>query len=80
MQPQQIPWGTALAVFLGTLPLLGSVLWSLLQNEKRFASIEARLTRIETRLDEIAKEIGLLRERVAVLEERDRLTHPVIKS
>jgi hypothetical protein len=68
-------------VFLGTLPLLGAVLWSLLQNERRFASLEARLTRIETRLDrmearmdDLFSKLSLVTERVAVLEERDRRT------
>jgi chromosome segregation ATPase len=66
-------------VFLGTLPLLGAVLWNLLQNERRFAalearlaSFEARLARIEARLDDLFGKLSALAERIAVLEERDR--------
>lgn len=64
----QIPWGTALAVFLGTLPLLGVMVWNL---------VEVKGIRAE--LIEIRKDIANIRERVAVLEERDRLTHQLVK-
>lgn len=65
----QIPWGTALAVFLGTLPLLGVVAWNL---------IEVKSIRVE--LIQIRNEIAQIRERLATLEERDRLSHPIIRN
>lgn len=81
-----MPNNLALQVFLGTLPLLGGVLWNLVQNERRFASIEARfasiearLARIEARLDELFNKLSSLAERVATLEERDRQSHPVLR-
>ena len=46
----------AVSVFLGTLPLLGAIVWGLLQNDrpkaldKRMDGMESRLNRIETRL------------------------------
>ena len=63
----QIPWGLALAVFLGTLPLLGVIVWNL---------IEVKEIRREISL--IRSEITKLAERVAILEERDRQRHPVL--
>lgn len=63
----QIPWGQALAIFIGTLPVFGAIVWNL---------IEVKGMRAE--LIEIRKEIANIRERLATLEERDRLTHPVL--
>ncbi len=64
----QIPWGTAL-VFVGTLPILGTMVWNLIE----FKGIRAEVT-------EIRKELSLIRERRATLEERDRWMHPVVHS
>jgi hypothetical protein len=63
----QIPWGQAVAVFLGTLPIFSVIVWNL---------IEVKGLRGE--LIEIRKEIANIRERLATLEERDRLTHPIL--
>lgn len=63
----QIPWGMAVAVFLGTLPLLGVIVWNL---------IEVKGLRGE--VVEIRKELTNIRERLAILEERDRWTHPLV--
>lgn len=68
MTSQYIPWGMALAVFIGTLPLLGVVVWNL---------IEVREIRKE--LHEIQLELARHGERLATLEERDRWTHGVVK-
>lgn len=64
----QIPWSQTLAIFLGTLPLLGAVVWNLV-----------KLDRIEKRVDTIVGELADIRERIATLEERDRWTHGVVK-
>ncbi|MBV8895562.1 MAG: hypothetical protein JO051_03545 [Acidobacteriaceae bacterium] len=41
----------AVNVFLGTLPLLLTLAWGLVQNDRRFASIEGRLNRMDHRFD-----------------------------
>jgi len=67
-------WQFALAVFMGTLPLLGAVLWNLMEVK----SIRAELLEIRAELSQIRADIGNIRERVATLEERDRWTHPPV--
>jgi hypothetical protein len=65
----QIPWGTAIAVFVGTLPIFGLLTWNLIEVK----SIRAELIQIRT-------DIAAIRERLATLEERDRIFHgPLIK-
>jgi hypothetical protein len=63
---QAMPWQTALAVFVGTLPILSVIVWNLL-----------KVDRIEKKLDAVISELANIRERLATLEERDRWTHPV---
>jgi hypothetical protein len=63
-----IPWNIALAVFLGTLPIFGVIVWNL---------IEVKSLRGE--LIEIRKELSQIRERIAILEERDRSKHAVLR-
>jgi hypothetical protein len=58
-------WQLALGVFLGTLPLLGVIIWNLIE----VRSIRAEILTINHILADI-------RERLATLEERDRWTHP----
>lgn len=65
-----MPWQNALAVFIGTLPILGLIAWNLID-------VRSQLTEIRKELAEIRKELSKLTERVATLEERDRWTHPV---
>jgi hypothetical protein len=57
----------ALSIFVGTVPILGAIVWNLV-----------KLDRIEKRVDAIVAELTLIRERLATLEERDRWTHPVV--
>ena len=64
----QIPWGTAIAVFLGTLPIFGVIVWNLIE-----------LKSIRQELIEIRKEMAKLGERIATFEERDRWTHPLTR-
>jgi len=86
MGGQNIPWGMAVAVFLGTLPLLGSVLWNLVKVERIDHRMDNGFTRIDNgfadirkELLEIRKELSKLTERLATLEERDRWTHPITR-
>jgi hypothetical protein len=64
----------AVSVFLGTLPLLLTIAWGLLQSDRR-------LTRIEGKLDSIDSTLTGVRERLAVVETRlDRLGHSKLVS
>ena len=74
----QIPWGIAAPIFLATLPLLGTVLWNLMDSKSQFTAIRAELAQIRVEISAIKADIANIRERVAILEERDRLTHPVL--
>ena len=68
----------ALTIFVGTLPLLGAVLWNLMKIDRLEKRIDARLDAIATELIDIRKTLASLAERIATLEERDRWTHPVV--
>ena len=75
-----MPWQSALAVFLGTLPILGVILWNLLEVKSirgELIDIRKELLDIRKELLEIHKELGKMTERIATLEERDRWTHPI---
>jgi len=61
----QIPWGLALAVFMGTLPLLGVMVWNLV-------GVKALRAEINQFRSEVRAELTNIRERLAALEERDR--------
>jgi tetrahydromethanopterin S-methyltransferase subunit G len=45
----------AVNVFLGTLPLLGAIVWGLLQNDRRLQGLDKRLDGIDTRFDRVDK-------------------------
>jgi hypothetical protein len=60
---------TALGVFIGTLPVLGVILWNLIE-----------VKGIRTELREIRAELARHGERLATLEERDRWEHHVVQS
>lgn len=67
----------AINVFLGTLPLLGAILWGLIQNDRRLLAIDKRidgvdqrLGRMETRIDSIDTKLSGVSERVAKVEVR----------
>lgn len=62
-----IPWGTALAVFIGTAPILGAILWNLMS-----------VRDLGKKLDALNEKVSSIDKRLAVLEERDRWTHPVV--
>jgi ABC-type enterochelin transport system permease subunit len=57
----QIPWGSAAAIFVGTLPLLGVMVWNV---------VEVRTFRSEVRAEfaQIGAELVLIRECLAALE------------
>jgi len=61
----------ATAVFLGTAPLLGSILWGLLTSERR-------LTRIETKLDAIGSDVASVRERLGKVEGKLDSRSPIV--
>jgi septal ring factor EnvC (AmiA/AmiB activator) len=42
-------------VFLGTLPLLGAIVWAMVNNEKRFDQIDKQFDQINKNLDRIHK-------------------------
>lgn len=76
----EIPWSLTLAVFLGTLPLVGLMAWNLmdvkaLRSEMRteFAQIRNELSQVRNEISKGSNELALIRERLAILEERDRL-------
>lgn len=62
-------WQFAVAVFLGTLPLLGVIVWNLVEVKS-----------IRTELLTISHTLADVRERLATLEERERWTHPPLVS
>jgi septal ring factor EnvC (AmiA/AmiB activator) len=85
MQPlAEFGRSTAFAVFLGTLPLLGTILWNLLANNrqfdifgkqfdqvnKQFDQVNKRLDRIDDRLTRLEVNVADVRERLAVVETR----------
>ena len=63
----------AIPIFLGTLPLLGVILWNLLEFKdfKKEVREEFRLLRVE--LGKLKDEVSSIKERLATLEERDRV-------
>jgi len=69
-------WQIGLGVFMGTLPLLGVIIWNLLELKTFRSEVRADLLSIRGELSQIRTDITNIRERVATLEERDRLTHP----
>jgi peptidoglycan hydrolase CwlO-like protein len=60
----------AVNVFLGTLPLLGAILWGLLQNDRRLNAVDQRLGRIETRMDRMETRIDSIDAKLATVSER----------
>jgi chromosome segregation ATPase len=74
----------AVAVFLGTLPLLGAIIWSLLDQRTRFmrletkldsvdgklGAIDVRLAKVETRVDSIDTRLGKVETRLESVDGR----------
>jgi hypothetical protein len=58
----------AVNVFLGTLPLLGAIVWGLLQNDRRLGRIETRMGRMEIRIDSIDAKLATVSERLTRVE------------
>jgi hypothetical protein len=75
----QIPWETALSVFIGTLPMLGVVAWNLMDVKSLRVEMRSEFTAIRAELSLIRTELTKLTERVAILEERDRHNRLVTK-
>jgi len=68
----------AVNVFMGTLPLLGAIVWGLLQNDKRLNAIGQRLGRMETRIDSIDGNLSAVRERLVRVETKLEGGHVVL--
>jgi len=68
----------AVNVFLGKLPLLGAIVWGLLQRGKRLTCIEQRLGRIETRIDSMDGNLSAVRERLVRVETKLEGGHVVL--
>lgn len=64
-----------ITIFVATLPMLGAVLWNLMEVK----SIRSELLQIRGEIIEIRKSMQSLAERIATLEERDRWEHPLVK-
>jgi len=57
-------------VFAATLPLLGAIVWGLIQNDRRLNSIDQRLLRVETKLDGLDAKLSGVSERLVKVETR----------
>jgi hypothetical protein len=57
-------------VFLGTTPLLGSIVWGLLSSERRLTRIGTKLDGIETKIDKVRDDLADVRERLGKVEGR----------
>jgi hypothetical protein len=58
----------AVNVFLGTLPLLGAILWGLLQNGRRLQALDKRIDGVDQRLgrmDSMDGKLSTVGERLA---------------
>lgn len=60
----------AVSVFLGTLPLLGTILWGLPQNERRLSAIEKHMDSIESKIERYGEKINSSETKIAVIETR----------
>jgi hypothetical protein len=69
----EIQWPLVGTIFLGTVPMLGAILWNLVEVK----SIRAELIAIRTEISGIKNVLAVFGERIATLEERDRWTHPL---
>lgn len=75
----------AVNVFLGTTPLLGAIIWGLIQNDRRFQSLDKRmdvldqrLGRMENRIDSIDGKLAVVSERLVKVETRLEGGHVVL--
>ena len=68
----------AVNVFLGTLPLLGAIVWGLLQNDRRLGRIETRMDRMEIRIDSIDAKLATVSERLTRVETKLEGGHVVL--
>ncbi len=68
----------AVNVFLGTLPLLGAIVWGLIQNDRRLNAIDQRLGRVESRIDSVDSKLAVVGERLVNVETRLEGGHVVL--
>ena len=60
----------AVNVFLGTLPLLGAILWGLPQNDRRLRALDKRLDGVDQRLGRIESHIDSIDNKLSGISER----------
>ena len=58
------------AVFIGTLPLLGSIIWAMVTNNQRLTRLEGKLDHLEGKVDDLGTNINSIKVDVAVLKTR----------
>lgn len=58
----------AVNVFLGTLPLLGAIVWGLLQNERSLKAIDKRIDGLDKRMDAIDGRLGRIEIRLDAID------------
>lgn len=66
----QFPWQLTLGIFLGTLPLLGTIVWTLLQNDKRFTRLESQIDKLIEIVSDVKERLAKVEGRVARLDEK----------
>jgi DNA anti-recombination protein RmuC len=60
----------AFQVFLGTVPLLGAIIWGLLQNERSLRAIDKRIDGLDKRMDNMDKRMDGIDQRLGRMESR----------
>jgi len=58
----------AVNVFLGTTPLLGAIIWELVQNDRRFQSLDKRMDVLDKRMDGIEQRLGRIEGRIDAID------------
>jgi len=60
----------AVNVFLGAVPLLGAIIWGLLQNDRRLQALDKRMDGVDQRLGRMEMRIDSIDNKLAVVSER----------
>ncbi len=78
-----VPWSTALAVFLGTLPVFGVIVWNLIEVQSLRSDMTTMRNEMSSLRKDIAQEFKEIRqdlskinERLAVLETKAGIPQP----
>ena len=71
MTGQYIPWGMALAVFLGSLPIFAAIVWNLIEVKSlrgEINELRIEMNNLRGEIRDLAKKVGELAERVSKIE------------